>query len=243
MPHLNYDTPLVINSQVFLDNDCYCAEAVISFSNKLEEKGGYCDKITQYISDMSGAYMSAKDECFPNAKQIIDKFHIKQMMLKAMDEVRREEQGKKQSRKRNAGKKLLMIPEAKQTEDQKTVIATLSKKYPKTGRAYRMVQQIDDMYKCSDMREAENIFDKLIRWLRRSRLEPMKKVASSLKSKKQEILNYFYYRITNALAEGINSMIQSAKRRARGFRRFEGYTCMIYLVVGKLNLSCPNLFS
>ena len=81
-----------------------------------------------------------------------------------------------------------------------------------------MVQQIDDMYKCSDMSEAENIFDKLIRWLRRSRLEPMKKVASSLKSKKQEMLNYFYYRMTNALAEGINSMIQSAKRRARGFR-------------------------
>ena len=165
------------------------------------------------------------------------------MMLKAMDEVRREEQGKKQSRKRNAGKKLLMIPEAKQTEEQKTAIVTLSKKYPKTGRAYRMVQQIDDMYKCSDMSEAENIFDKLIRWLRRSRLEPMKKVASSLKSKKQEILNYFYYRMTNALAEGINSMIQSAKRRARGFRTFEGYACMIYLVVGKLNLSCPTPFS
>ena len=218
-------------------------DTVISFSNKLEKKGGCCNKITQYISDMSGAYMSARDECFPNAKQIIDKFHIKQMMLKAMDEVRREEQGKKQSRKRNAGKKLLMIPEAKQTEEQKTAIVTLSKKYPKTGRAYRMVQQIDDMYKCSDMSEAENIFDKLIRWLRRSRLEPMKKVASSLKSKKQEILNYFYYRMTNALAEGINSMIQSAKRRARGFRTFEGYACMIYLVVGKLNLSCPNPFS
>ena len=73
--------------------------------------------------------------------------------------------------------------------------------------------------------------------------ESVKKVASSLKSKKQEILNYFYYRMTNALAEGINSMIQSAKRRAREFRTFEGYACMIYLVVGKLNLSCPNPFS
>ena len=42
--------------------------------------------------------------------------------------------------------------------------------------------------------------------------------------------------MTNALAEGINSMIQSAKRRARGFRTFEGYACMIYLVVGKFKL-------
>ena len=35
-------------------------------------------------------------------------------------------------------------------------------------------------------------------------------------------------------------MIQSAKRRARGFRTFEGYAYMIYLVAGKLNLFCPK---
>ena len=37
---------------------------------------------------------------------IIDKFHVKQNMLKARDEVRREEQGKTQSRKRSFGRKL-----------------------------------------------------------------------------------------------------------------------------------------
>lgn len=71
----------------------------------------------------------------------------------------------------------------------------------------------------------------------------MKKVANSFKSNKEEILNYFYHRVTNAIAEGINSLIQSAKRRARGFRTFESYECMIHLVVGKLNLSCPDLFA
>ena len=218
-------------------------DTITAFSYKLEEKGGDCNKITQYISDMSSVYMGAKEECFPKAKQIIDKFHVKQIMLKAMDEVRREEQGKTQSRKQSSGRKLLMIPESKQNENQKAAIDTLSKKYPKTGRAYRMVQQIDDMYKCKDINEAEEVFDKMIRWMRRSRLEPMKRVANSLKSNKQEILNYFYHRVTNAIAEGINSLIQSAKRRARGFRTFESYECMIYLVVGKLNLSCPDLFA
>lgn len=218
-------------------------EAVVSFSYKLEEKGGDCNKITQYISDMSPAYMKAKEECFPRAKQIIDKFHVKQMMLKAMDEVRREEQGRTQSRKRTAGKKLLMIPEARQSEEQKRAIDTLAKKYPKTGRAYRMVQQIDDMYRCNNIEEAEDVFNKMVRWMKRSRLEPMKKVADTLKNNKTDILNYFYHRVTNAIAEGINSLIQSAKRRARGFRTYEGYECMIYLVVGKLSLSCPSLFA
>jgi transposase len=52
----------------------------------------------------------------------------------------------------------------------------------------------------------------------------------------------FYHRLTNAIAEGINSKIQSAKRRARGFRTIEGYTAAIILVVGKLKLSRPALF-
>lgn len=219
------------------------ADAVVRFSYELEKKGGNCNGIKEFVSDMSAAYKSGKDECFPSAKQVIDKFHVKQLMLKAMDEVRQEEQGKKFSRSRKAGKKLLMIPETRQTDQQRERVAQLSKKYPKTGRAFRMVQSLDEMYKCKNVEEAETVFKKLVSWLRRSRLEPMKNVAKTLRAHKETILAYFHHRVTNAIAEGINSMIQTAKRRARGFRTYEGYKCMIYLVVGKLRLDCPPLFS
>lgn len=219
------------------------AQTVVDFSYKLEAKGGDCGKIKAFISDMSSAYKSAKEECFPKALQVIDKFHVKQKMLEAMDEVRQEEQGKKTSRSRRSGRKLLMIPESKQTEQQREKVAELSKKYPKTGRAYRMVQVLDEMYRCEKPEDAEKVFKHLISWLRRSRLEPMKKVANTLKEHKQTILAYFHQRITNAIAEGINSLIQAGKRKARGFRTFVGYECMIYLVVGKLKFSCPPLFA
>lgn len=217
------------------------AQTVVNFSYKLEEKGGSCSKIKTFASDMSSAYKSAKEECFYQSAQIIDKFHVKQEMLKAMDEVRREEQGKQISSSRKLGKKLLMIPESRQTEKQKEKVAELSRKYPKTGRAFRMVQAIDEMYRCDKPEEAKKVFNKLISWLRRSRLAPMKKVANTLKAHEESILAYFTHRVTNAIAEGINSLIQSAKRRARGYRTFEGYECMIYLVVGKLKLDCPPL--
>lgn len=217
-------------------------ETVERFSYKLEEKGGDCGKIRTYISDMSSAYESARELCFPNATQVIDKFHVKQLMLNAMDEVRREEQGRTFSRSKQSGKKILMIPESRLTASQHQRITELSKKYPKTGRAYRMIQSLDDMYKCSNPEDAEQVFDRLISWLRRSRLDPMKKVALSLRQRKRTILSYFRYRVTNAVAEGINSLIQAGKRKARGFKTFEGYSTMIYLVVGKLNLSCPPLF-
>jgi transposase len=54
-----------------------------------------------------------------------------------------------------------------------------------------------------------------------SRLEPMKKVARTLRKNQPEILEYFINRLTNAFAEGMNSLIQAAKRKARGFRTFE----------------------
>jgi transposase len=70
----------------------------------------------------------------------------------------------------------------------------------------------------------------------------MKDAALTLKRHKDKILAYFYHRITNAICEGINSMIQAAKRKARGFNTFKGYTSMIYLIAGKLELAVPRPF-
>lgn len=70
----------------------------------------------------------------------------------------------------------------------------------------------------------------------------MKKAAKTLKNHKEKIVLYFEYRYTNAICEGINSMIQAAKRKARGFHTFESYATMIYLIAGKLQLACPTPF-
>jgi len=217
------------------------AEQVEQFSHKLEEKGGDCNKIKHVASDMSGAYLSGIANCFPKAKSVIDKFHVKKLMLEAMDKVRREEQGK-ESRQRKAGRKLLMIPEGRMNEQQHEKLLELSKKYPKTGRAFRMVQSLDIVYAGRNREEGREAFDKLISWLRRSRLQPMKDVAKTLLKYEKEILEYFTARLTNAIAEGINSLIQSGKRKARGFRTFKGYSTMIYLTCSKLKFAPIPLF-
>ena len=218
------------------------AQQVWDFSLKLEEKGGDCNKIKQVASDMSSAYLKGIADCFPNAATVIDKFHVKQLLLNAMQEVRREEQGK-EARSRKAGRKLLMIPEGRMTEQQAEKVQELSRKYPKTGRAFRMVQSLDVMYGCYTTEDAEKRFGQLISWLRRSRLEPMKRAATTLKEHKPQILAYFLSRLTNAIAEGINSLIQAGKRKARGFRTFRGYSTMIYLTCSKLNFAPVQLFA
>jgi len=218
------------------------SEQVGQFSCKLEEKGGDCNKIRQVASDMSGAYLKGVADCFPKAKSVIDKFHVKKLLLDAMDKVRREEQGK-EWKQRKMGRKLLMIPESRMDGQQQAKLMELSKKYPKTGRAFRMVQSLDIVYAGRDKAEGKAAFGRLISWLRRSRLQPMKDVAKTLLRYEEQILEYFTARLTSAIAEGINSLIQAGKRKARGFRTFRGYSTMIYLTCSKLTFAPVPLFA
>lgn len=215
------------------------AQQIIDFSYKLEKKGGSCGKIDYVSSDLSSAYRSGFQFCFPNARHTVDKFHVKKLLLDALDEVRKSEQ-QEQKAKREISRKLLMIPEAKQTEEQKQKIEQISQEYPKTGRAYRIVQSLDTVYASYDEETAETRLNQLYRWMRRSRLEPMKRAARTIREYSAEILCFFRSRLTNAICEGINSMIQAAKRKARGYHTFEGFSSMIYLVAAKLSLAFPN---
>lgn len=216
------------------------ASTVRKFTDKLIKKGGSCSEIKSVTSDMSAAFLSAVEDEFPNAKHTIDKFHVKQLMLKSLDEVRKREQ-KESSEKQSLfrGRKLFMIPEKRLTDGQKSALQSLSKQYPKTGRAYRIVSSLDDFYACETVEDADTVFIGLYSWMRRSRLPEMKSAAATLLKHKDRIMNYFNNRLTNAICEGINSMIQSAKRAARGFHTFKGFAAKIFLVAGKLNLAVP----
>jgi len=218
-------------------------ETVRLFAEKLSAKGGDPEKITAVTSDMSKTYLPAIEENFPNAENIIDKFHVKKVLIDALDEVRKAEQ-KTVADKKDLfrGRRLFMIPEAKMSNEQAAKLAEMSKRYPQTGRAYRIVAGLDDFYASRTVEEAETAFASLYSWMRRCRLKPMKSAAETLMRHKDKILAYFQNRITNAICEGINSMIQAAKRKARGFHTFEGYSSMIYLVSGKLELAVPKPF-
>ena len=69
-----------------------------------------------------------------------------------------------------------------------------------------------------------------------SRLEPMKELARLIRRHFAEIIAYFEHQYTNAVLEGVNSVIQNVKRRARGFRNMDYFATIIYLTCGKLDL-------
>ena len=217
--------------------------AVAEFAKKLEAKGGSCANISAVTSDMSKSFIPAIVEAFPNADSIIDKFHVKKTLIDAQDEVRKEEQRSVEDKKELfINRKKFAVPKSSMNKDQLTEISILSKRYPLTGRAFQIIAALDDFYNSRSIEEATKGFDSLCSWMRRCRLEPMKKAARTLLNHKDKILAYFNHRLTNAICEGINSIIQAAKRKARGYRTFEGFASMIYLIAGKLKLETPNPF-
>lgn len=79
------------------------------------------------------------------------------------------------------------------------------------------MKALDTFYACTNIADASKRFKELYSWMRCSLLKPMKDAALTLMNHRLEIMNYFHDRITNAICEGINSMVQAAKRKARGF--------------------------
>ncbi len=104
----------------------------------------------------------------------------------------------------------------------------------RTVRAYEQALRFDTFYEL----EADRAEEYLRRWVQEVRatdLAPLHEFADTLECHWQGVIRWHHSRVSNGLLEGLNSLIQAAKRRARGYRSVRNYTAMIYLVAGKLN--------
>lgn len=73
-------------------------------------------------------------------------------------------------------------------------------------------------------------------WASHSRLEPVKRVAKMMKNYLYGILSYFRHRITNAMAEGMNSKIATVQKMTYGYRNMKHMKIAIYFHCGNLDM-------
>ena len=204
------------------------------FAVDFEAHSGKCEKVHLVTCDMSLGFRKGIRETFENSKTVIDKFHVIKHANEAVDKVRKAEA--KQNALLKNSKYLWLKNEANLTESRRAKKETLQKKHLKTARAYAMRVEMQEIYmQALNRDDAEKRLKKLCSRMMHSRLEPMKKFCGTLRNHWEEILHYFEHPYTNAIPEGLNSLIQNIKRRARGFRNDEYFKTMIYLGCGKLN--------
>jgi len=106
----------------------------------------------------------------------------------------------------------------------------------KTSRAWALKESFSELWAYRYTKPAQRYFKT---WCTRalcSQLKPIKAVTKMQRRHKTRILNYIKQRITNTAAEGFNSMIQTIKANARGFRCFENYRIRILFFCGKLGV-------
>ncbi|MDQ2899762.1 MAG: transposase, partial [Acidobacteriota bacterium] len=75
-------------------------------------------------------------------------------------------------------------------------------------------------------------------WATHSRIQSIIDVAKIIRRHQAGILRRFTSRINNGILEGINSLVQAAKAKAKGYRSTPNFASIIYLIAGKLDLSC-----
>lgn len=209
------------------------------FSEDLKEHGGDPTKITQVCTDLSPAYTKGVADHLPDAEQVYDRFHVMKLVNEALDEVRRQESGE-QPLLHGTRYAWLHNPETA-TKRQTEQVKTLTKLNLKTVRAYQIRLALRDVYELTNGTAAEQALTRWYFWATHSRIAPMIKVAKTIKHHWDGVLAFFKSRIANGLAEGINSVIQTIKRRARGYANPENFITMIYLVCGKLVFNLPQV--
>jgi transposase len=109
-----------------------------------------------------------------------------------------------------------------------------------TSKAYNFKLSLKDFWSYNDKLLAEDFLKKWYYWATHSQIDPIIDVAKTIKSHWNGIINYAETKISNGVLEGINSMVQSAKSSARGFRTTKNLILIIYLRLGKLQFNLPT---
>lgn len=213
---------------------------VREFKGSLEAHGGVAENVTDFSLDMSKAFIKGIREEFEHAELTFDKFHVIKLMNDAVDEVRRMEQKGCPGLKRT--RFIWLKNEKNLTESQREAFDELKLSTLKTARAYRIRLALQDLYDHA-LVEPEKHLKWWYFWATHSRLEPVIKVAKTIKAHWKGVMRWFESKLNNGFMEGINSLVQAAKARARGYRSTRKMKVMIYLIAGKLDFDLPNVLS
>lgn len=216
-------------------------KTVNAFVDDVKAHNGDPDNIADVSCDMSPAFIKGVNEYLPKAKITFDKFHIMKIINSAVNEVRKQESKDQDILK---GNRYIFLKNEKNLTQKQAQIRkelSISRLNLKSIRALHIRENFQEIYKAPTEDEFENLLNKWYFWATHSRLEPIKEAAYTIKNHWDGVLHWKKSRINNGLLEGLNSLIQAAKAKARGFRNIRYFKIVAFLVTGKLDFTKFNI--
>ena len=197
------------------------------------------ESIKSVSLDMWQAFATAVKKCLPKADIVHDRFHISKYLNDAVDKVRRHESAQlyKIGDKTLVGSRFCWLRNPENMKDtQRAKFELLMEGELKTGVAWSIKNGFRLFWNLTTEVHGGLFLSYWSDTVDQSGLTPMIEVKDMLNRHRDNLLNYFKHRVSNAVSEGLNSKIQTIKASARGFHKFESYRTRILFYCGKLDM-------
>ncbi len=198
------------------------------------------ERIEFICSDMWKPYLDLIAKHCTRALNILDRFHVVAKMNKAIDEVRA---GEARQLVRDGYEPVLKktrwcLLKRKQnlTDTQRIRLSDILRYNLKSVRAYLLKEDFQQFWDYTSPTWAGKFLDEWCYQVMRSRIEPMKKFARTLRNHRELLLNYFRARkqFSSGVIEGLNNKAKVTMRKSYGFRTFRIAELALYHTLGKL---------
>jgi transposase len=212
-----------------------------NMADYLSGKGVGKDQVKELSMDLSPAFIAGGSEAFPKAQITFDRFHVVKLLNEAMNQVRIAE--RKEHAALKGHKYTFLKNKAALSDKKKQALEDMVTLYPTLGAAYRLKELFNDLWTMPDKHAASAFLKDWCEQVEEAKIPAFQKFANTVRAHWSGIIHFVESNITNAILESINSKIQLAKRRARGFRNINNYINMIYFLCGKLTFAYPRYFT
>jgi transposase len=190
--------------------------------------------------DMSPAFISGVKKNLPNARITFDKFHVMKIINGAVDQVRREEAKTNPLLKQT--RYIFLKNEENLTKKQlkkKQELLDMKDINLKSVTALQMRENFQQIYHAGDEATFVALLESWYLWVSKSGMDPMEDAAKTIKNHWDGIVSWKESQINNGILEGLNSVVQAAKRKARGYGK-KHFKTIAYLITGKLDFTKIN---
>jgi transposase len=183
--------------------------------------------------DMSQAYIQAVKEMAPSARVVFDRFHVQRLAHAALDEVRRSQVRQLAGTPEAKAVKKTRFPLQKNpwnlTQPEQEKLAEVQKHNRPLYRAYLLKETLAAILDGGQVNVARAKLAEWTGWAARSRLEPLKKLARTVKEHAEGIVGYVATGLSNGRVEGLNGKVRTITRRAYGFHRASNLIALLFL--------------
>ena len=188
------------------------------------------NQVQEVTLDMANSMRKIVRRCFPNARRVIDRFHVQKLAFDALQEMRIKhrwdainaetnyyENGDTRRQLLARSRYLLFKSPEKWSEKQKVRAKTVFKEYPDLEKAYSLTDSLRMIFSKNTIKDAARL--SLARWYNQvadAEFKSFNTIAATIYEHYDEILNFFINRSTNASAESFNAKIKAFRASLKG---------------------------